>query len=194
VRWRRTEATGSGQRRQGDLEAKAAPRRGGVLERRDRERRGFPARPREARPDSLVLSHGFGRDNGLASAILFRAEKVGLEVFYLGIRPGSSRVTGLPKEAARHAATRVQPCRATLTDPWIGWAFPIARARLPRKTKAECRLPSTIISPRWSNPPQQLARNESSARGSRAAPFRPFPPAGYGALSLTHTHLTGVVA
>jgi hypothetical protein len=131
---------------------------------------------------------------GCQAQFYFARRKLGPRLFYLEIRPGSSRVTGLPKEAARHAATRVQPCRATLTDPWIGWAFPIARARLPRKTKAECRLPSTIISPRWSNPPQQLARNESSARGSRAAPFRPFPPAGYGALSLTHTHLTGVVA
>jgi hypothetical protein len=56
----------------------------GVLERRDRERRGFPARPREARPDSPVLSRGFGRDNGLSNAMLFRPGKIGPEVLLPG--------------------------------------------------------------------------------------------------------------
>jgi hypothetical protein len=64
----------------------------GVLERRDRERRGFPARPREARPDSPFLSRGFGRDNGLPSAILFCSGKIGPEVIlsrdWAGIPPG----------------------------------------------------------------------------------------------------------
>jgi hypothetical protein len=70
----------------------------GVLERRDRERRGFPARPREARPDSPVLSRGFGRDNGLPNAILFRPEKIGPEVILPGdwarIPPGYRATKG----------------------------------------------------------------------------------------------------